>query len=259
MRALIILIAVCLSLPGSAQLLQNPSFEDGNGGSLADWQHDCMAQSAADPAPSSGSWSAEVEASNPQGCFGPGLYQVVNGFDGMPFYLGGWCRNVAGTTSPSIGFDIGIMDQGGAIALTGLGPTTTDTAWTYLYTIDTLHLGANEQAVVVCNPGVVGGPAFATARFDGVMFFETFPWGIPEIPRITSYLDLAGGTLSIACTDARITRLRILDTIGRELMSLKPTSGSATARVPINGLSPGSYIAAVITDKGESGLRFVVP
>lgn len=258
MRAFIVLLAIILSLPGSAQL-QNPSFEDSNGGSLAYWQHDCMAESAADPAPSSGSWSAEVEASNPQGCFGPGLYQPVNGFDGMLFYLGGWCRSVSGPWAPAIGFDIGIMDQGGVIALTGHGPTTSDTTWTYVYFLDTLHLAADEEAVIVCNPGLVGGPAFATSRFDGVMFFETFPWGIPELHRLTSHLDLADGTLSIACTDARITQLRILDAIGREVMIVKPTNGSATARVPINGLSPGSYIAAAITDKGGSGLRFVVP
>lgn len=259
MRTFIVLLSVILSLPGSAQLLQNPSFEDSNGGNLSYWQHDCMAQSAADPAPSSGSWSADVEASNPQGCFGPGLYQPVDGFDGMLFYLGGWCRNVSGPWSPPIGFDIGIMDQSGSITLTGLGPTTSDSAWTYIYTLDTLHLAPDEQAVVVCNPGLVGGPAFATARFDGVQFFETFPWGVPELPRLTSHLDITGGMLSIASTNARITQVRILDTIGREVMTVKPTNGTTTAHLPINGLTPGAYIAVAITDKGESALRFVVP
>lgn len=246
-------------MTSTAQLLLNPGFEDASGGSLAGWQHGCMAQSVADAAPSSGSWSAEVEASNPQGCFWSSLYQPVSAYDGMTFLLGGWCRNVSGPWAPMIGFDIGIMDQGGAITLTGLGPTTYDTSWTWLSVNDTIHLAADEQAVVVCNPGLVGGPGYATARFDGIQFFETWPFSVPEQVRLSSHLDLASGQLSIASMSGGIHRVRVLDSIGREVLPAAYAKGNTTIRISISALAPGAYIAAAATDRGESGIRFVVP
>ncbi|MBK9175482.1 MAG: hypothetical protein IPM46_03925 [Flavobacteriales bacterium] len=259
MRTMTTLVAGGIALGSFAQVLMNPSFEVGPNGSLSYWEHDCMAQSVLGGAPSSGAWCAEVEASNPQGCFWSGLYQPIGGFDGMTFALGGWCRNVAGPWTPAIGFDIGIMDLSGTITPMGLGPTTTDTVWTWLGMNDTLHLAADEQAVVVCNPGVVGGPAFASARFDGIQFFKTFPFSIDEVPRLSSHLDIAGGYISVACMNARIVQARLLDALGREIASVSPLGDTTTARLLITARSPGVYFVAVRTDLGDSVVRFALP
>ena len=259
-RLLLLLVCMPGMYASHAQLLLNESFENALGGDLSYWEHGCIAQSAADPAPSSGSWCVEVEASNPQGCLPGMLYQVVpSGYNGMPFFLGGWCRNTAGPWAPTIGIDIGVMSAGGVITPMDLGLSTTDTTWTWLSTNDTLHLAVGEQAVMICNPGSVGGPGFALPRFDGIQFFETFPFGVNDGPALTNSFDLANGILSVNCTNANITGVLLIDITGRALRSNTQGIGSHTVRVDPGTLLTGVYIASVRSDHGEKAISFVVP
>ncbi len=260
MRAHYTFIALVIAGSAPAQLINNASFENALGGDLSYWNHACIAQSIADPAPSSGSWCVEVEASNPQGCLPGLLYQATpGGYDGMPFFLGGWCRNTAGPWAPVIGLDIGVMSAGGVITPMNLDLTTTDTTWTWLSTNDTLNLAFGEQAVVICNPGFVGGPAFALARFDGILFFETFPFSVDDGPTFTNSFDLINGSLTMNCANAKITAVRLMDITGRALPCNTEGMGSRTVRVGLATLLTGVYIAIVRTDRGEKAVRFVVP
>ena len=255
LSSLLLLIACTTA---HAQLLMNPSFENGNGGDLSYWEHQCIAQPVVGAAPSSGNWCAEVEASNPQGCFGANMYQVVPGaYSGMPFFLGGWCRNTSGPWSPTIGIDIGILDMQGNIALMGLGLSTTDTNWTWLSIDDTLQMSPDDQAVVVCNSGSVGGPAFALSRFDGIQFFETFPFSIAERPALNSYYDSDGGTLMINCSNAPITQVRLLDISGRSVPARISAMNTHATRISLMALPPGIYLASVTTPFGVATMRFV--
>ena len=252
------LLLMVVSTTANAQLLMNPSFENGNGGDLGYWEQQCIAEPMLGAAPSSGYWCAEVEASNPQGCFGANMYQVVPGaYPGMPFFLGGWCRNTAGPWAPTIGLDIGTMDMQGNITLMGLGLTTTDTNWTWLSTDDTLQMSLDDQAVVVCNSGFVGGPAFALSRFDGIQFFENFPFSIAERPVLNSYCDMDGGTLVLSCSNAPITQVRLLDVSGRNVLAHSSVTNTNTARIPIAMLPPGVYLATVTTGHGVVTTRFL--
>lgn len=258
MKHITSLVLLVASATAPAQLLLNPSFENGFGGDLSYWQHQCIAQSAAEGAPNSGSWCAEVEASNPQGCFGAYLYQVVPGaYPGMPFHLGGWCRNTLGPWAPTIGYDLGILDQQGNLLPLELGLTTTDTTWTWLATEDTLQMGPEDQAVVICNSGFVGGPAFALSRFDGIEFFENIPFTIPEAPALHSYWDLADASFTISCSDAPITRVRLWDPSGREVPAPLPLTNAHTVRIPLGALPPGLYLATVYTGQGAGAVRFM--
>jgi hypothetical protein len=246
------------SITAHAQLLMNPSFENGFGGDLNYWVHQCIAQTVAEAAPSSGNWCAEVEASNPQGCFGASIYQVVpDAYPGMPFTLGGWCRNTTGPWAPTIGFDIGVMDTQGNITLMQLGLTTTDTNWTWLGTDDTLQMSSDDQAVVVCNSGFVGGPGFALSRFDGIQFFENFPFSIGEGPVLNSYCDSDGGYLVVNCSNAPITNVRLLDVSGRSVLAPLSFTNTNTTRISIAMLPPGIYLATVYTGRGVATTRFV--
>ena len=259
-RLPLLLVCVTCAYTSHAQLLLNESFEDDTGGGdLSYWDHACIAQSIANPAPSSGNWCVEVEAGNPQGCIPGMLYQVVpSGYDGMPYFLGGWCRNTAGPWAPTIGIDLGVMSAGGVITAMDLGLTTTGTTWTWLSTNDTLHLAFGEQAVVICNPGFVGGPAFALARFDGIQFFETFPFGVDDGPALTTTFDVANGILSVNCTNANIKGVRLIDITGRALPNNSQGIGSNTVRMDLGTLPTGVYIASVRTDRGEKAVRFVI-
>lgn len=252
------LLSLFFITPASAQLL-NASFENVVGGDLSYWDHSCIAQSVAGGAPSSGNWCAEVEASNPQGCFPGWLYQVVPSvYDGMPFFLGGWCRNTDGLWMPAIGVDMGVMSAGGVITPMNIGPTTTDTTWTWLQVLDTMELDPNEQAVVLCNPGFVGGPAFALPRFDGIMFFETFPFSSNDGPVLNHYLDVANGSLHIASSNGNLFGVRLLDMLGRTLPTVTEFAGRTSLRVDLRALPTGVYFAVVRTDRGEKTVRIVV-
>lgn len=256
MRNLLLVLAFPTIAQG--QLLLNPSFENANGGSLEHWQHNCFADSLADAAPVSGSWCAEVEASNPQGCFMADLYQAVpDAYPGMLFALGGWCRNAAGTWAPTIGFDIGIMDQSGTITRMDLGLTTTSTEWTWLSTTDTLQFGLEEMAVVLCNSGFVGGPAFSLAHFDGIQFYEVFPSSIAEAPEVHSRFDRAGGQFTASCANATIKQAFLLDASGRQLQVV-PIANTNTVRLSVHPLPPGIYLLSLHTDRGPANLRFAV-
>ncbi len=260
MKHITLFIAIGIAANGNAQLL-NGSFENALGqGDLSNWDHACIAQSSAGGAPLSGNWNAEVEASNPQGCPGSWLYQVVpTAYDGMTFFLGGWCRNVDGPWMPPIGLDIGAMTTGGVITPLNIGPTITDTAWTWIAVYDTIHLAPNEQAVVICHPGLVGGPAFALAQFDGLQFFETtFPFGVEDAPVLTNYHDVANGDLHIASNHARILDVRLVDPIGRSLPTNTEIVNATTRRVHLTTLPAGVYFAVVRTDRGEQAVRFLV-
>lgn len=260
MRTLYTAFALIITSASSAQYLLNGSFEDdANQPDLSYWATLCSVNSVADPAPFSGMWSAEIEASNPQGCFPAWLYQVVPwAAPGTPFFLGGWCRNVDGPWAPQIGVDVGIMSDIGTITPLNLGPTITDTVWTWMSFNDTLQLGLEDQAVVLCNPGLVGGPGFALSRFDGIDFF-TGATSIREVLATLHHLyDAADGSLHIACDRGRILSVRILDTTGRTLPTRTSVGNSNTVHVDLGSLPPGVYLAAVLTDKGERALRFVV-
>lgn len=252
------LLFLAFPLAAHAQLLLNPSFENVVGGSLEYWQHNCIADSVMDGAPGSGLWCAEVEASNPQGCFQADLYQVVpDAYPGMAFSLGGWCRNTGDIWTPTIGFDIGIVGPTGTITPMNLGLTTTSTEWTWLSTTDTLQFGLEEMAMVICHSGFVGGPGFALARFDGIQFFEVFPFSIAEAPEVHSLFDRAAGLFTASCANATIRQAHLLDARGRQLQLL-PIATPNTVRVPTEPLPPGIYLLALSTDRGPANLRFAV-
>lgn len=259
MRTLYTGLALIIANATSAQLL-NGSFEDDvNQPDLSYWATLCTVNSVADPAPFSGLWSAEIEASNPQGCFPAWLYQVVPWVSpGTPFYLGGWCRNVDGPWAPEIGIDIGVMSDIGTITPLYLGPTTSDTLWTWMSFDDTLQLGLEDQAVVLCNPGLVGGPAFALSHFDGIDFFTGATAVRENLLTLHHYYDAADGSLHIASDHGRIVGVRLLDPTGRRLQVRMTMGSSNTVHVDLGELPKGVYIATVQTGQGEQALRFVV-
>lgn len=259
MRTLYTGFALIIASASSAQLL-NGSFEDDvNQPDLSYWATLCTVNSVADPAPFSGMWCAEIEASNPQGCFPAWLYQVVPwAAPGTPFFLGGWCRNVNGPWAPEIGIDIGVMNDIGTITPLNLGPTITDTVWTWMSFNDTLQLGLEDQAVVICNPGMVGGPAFALSHFDALDFFTATTSIEEHVPPLNHYYDMADGSLHIASSRGRILSVRLLDPTGRVLPTKTIMGNSTTVHVDLGALPVGVYIAVARTDQGEQALRFVI-
>ncbi|MDQ3100515.1 MAG: hypothetical protein M3R08_03945 [Bacteroidota bacterium] len=249
-----------LGMPLTAQVLQNPSFENAQGqGDLSYWNHDCLAESSVGGAPGSGSWCARVEATNPQGCMVAWLYQVVPwAYDNMPFFLGGWCRNVPGFFGPGIRVDIGIMDDTGTITPLGLLPAQTDTNWFWMSAIDTLDLNSGDQAVVICDPGFVGGPAFALSEFDGLQFYEVFPTDIAEVTALNLpwRYDAELGAFNISLGDISLRDVQAFDAQGRKLpMSFSLCSDQLFIKLPT--ASSGLIVCRVITEKGNAVIRIV--
>jgi len=138
--------------------LQNPSFEENGQGSLDGWlDYFCdFATSENDASPNGGEWCVKMQPGQTQGCYPGYFYQFVpNVTNGQIFQLDGWAK--VDPNGPVVGIYLGRKDAEGTIHLLG-GDTTSSETWTMLSVVDTFDLEPGDDAVVVINSGLVGGP-----------------------------------------------------------------------------------------------------
>ncbi len=151
------LLMISLSSLLYAQL-QNPSFEENGQASLDGWlYYYCdYAGSENDAAPNAGQWCVKMQPGQTQGCYPGYFYQILPTVtNGQVFQLDGWARvDIDGTV---VGIYLGKKDAEGAIHLFE-GDTTSSENWTLLSVVDTFILEPGDDAVVVINSGLVGGP-----------------------------------------------------------------------------------------------------
>ncbi len=138
--------------------LQNPSFEENGQPSLDGWlDYYCdFATSENDAPPGGGQWCVKMQPGQTQGCFPGYFYQLLpNVTNDQIFQLEGWAKvDVEGTV---VGIFLGRKDAEGTIHLFD-GDTTSSESWTMLSVQDTFILEPGDDAVVVINSGLVGGP-----------------------------------------------------------------------------------------------------
>ncbi len=145
--------AICLN----AQL-QNPSFEENGQPTLEGWlDYYCdFATSENDAPPNGGQWCVKMQPGQTQGCYPGYFYQFLPDVtNGQVFQLDGWAK--VDPQGPVVGIYLGRKDAEGTIHLLE-GDTTSSEDWTMLSVIDTFELEPGDDAIVVINSGLVGGP-----------------------------------------------------------------------------------------------------
>ena len=138
--------------------LQNPSFEENGQASLEGWlDYYCdYATSENDASPNGGEWCVKMQPGQSQGCFPGFFYQFLpNVSDGQIFQLNGWAK--VDENGTLVGIFLGKKDAEGTIHLFE-GDTTSSEVWTMLSVTDTFELEPGDDAIVVINSGLVGGP-----------------------------------------------------------------------------------------------------
>ena len=157
-KSILTLLLAIISMTFVEAQLQNPSFEENGQASLEGWlDYFCdFATSENDASPNGGEWCLKMQPGQTQGCFPGYFYQLVPSVtDGQVFRLDGWAK--VDPDGPVVGIYLGRKDAEGMIHLLG-GDTTSNETWTMLSVTDTFELEPGDDAVVVINSGLVGGP-----------------------------------------------------------------------------------------------------
>lgn len=169
MKKTFTLLTLFLPFLIQAQLL-NGSFET-NGGtpSTANWQHLCYApESNNDAAPGWGEHSIKQAYGNSQGCFPSFVYQPIAEMDdGEVWTISGWARIDGLWSATNVGIFLGKV-SGPDLVSTNSGAWTSASEWTYLSKTDTVRLSAGQTGAVVLMAGMVPGPLYGFAYFDGI-------------------------------------------------------------------------------------------
>jgi len=236
--------------------VQNGSFESAGQFSLAGWEWTCS-----DPgqltggAPGCGAFAVSKEPGQTQGCFPSYIYQRLTGVQhGDLLTFSAWMR--CGPEPNCLGASIGLGRITNGTFTLGDMFLTYDTVWTYLSVTDTVELGSGDTAVIVLNPGLIGGPVWpATAWFDGVSV--SMAVGVQEYtaPSVVLFPDPVETELRISSITP-MRELEVTDLEGR--IVLRATlHGTVMSTVDSSALAAGGYVARVRTDAGTVALRFV--
>ncbi len=235
---------------------QNGSFESGGQFSLAGWEWTCSDPLAiTGGAPGSGQFAVSKEPGQTQGCFPSFIFQRLSGVQhGDLLTFSGWLR--CGPEPNCLGASFGLGAVSNGIFTLGDMLGTFDTTWTYLNATDTVELTGGDTAVIVLNPGLIGGPVLpATSWFDGVSV--SMPVGVPErtSPSVVLFPDPVDDELHVKAT-APMRALEVTDLEGRTVLQAD-LHGSALGTVELGGIAAGGYLARVRTVAGTVVLRFV--
>ena len=157
-KSMLSLLLAIISMTNVEAQLQNPSFEENGQASLEGWlDYYCdYATSENDASPNGGEWCVIMQPGQTQGCYPGYFYQILPDINsGQIFQLEGWAK--VAPDGPIVGIYLGRKDAEGTIHLLE-GDTTSSENWTMLSVTDTFELQSGDDAVVVINSGLVGGP-----------------------------------------------------------------------------------------------------
>jgi hypothetical protein len=177
--------------------------------------------------------------------------------DGEVRTLSGWARTEAGWAQPLIGLAFGVLDTSGMIHF-DVSASTNSTDWTFLSFTDTIHIALGETALVVLHPGLVGGPLFGYANFDGIELSGGAAQGITEQPNVhfPHFPDPVSDRLSVAIGDHPVIRLTLFDAAGHAL-PVPSFAANGTLQVDASALNTGLYFLRIATADGFGTVRFV--
>ena len=175
-RKLVVLMALATIhlvtvLPASAQLV-NGSFESGEDASLKGWEYPCGSDSVEAAPPEGGRWALRMFSGSTQGCF-PGIAEQVIPVirNGEVWKAQAWARQQPLTQHrgmASLYWEV-LKTDGTSTMVPPIPPyadTTSALDWTLLTVVDTLMLAEGEQAVLVLDAGLQGGPIITRTDFD---------------------------------------------------------------------------------------------
>jgi hypothetical protein len=254
MRTLLLLCLTWAFAPTQAQLI-NGSFEQG----LTGWEWTCS-----DPAlfsggaPGGGDWHVGKELGQTQGCFPSYLFQRLPTVqDGDVLTLSGWVRTENDFSPAYPQFGLGTVNNSVFHREETIGTTWPE--WTYVEITDTVELLAGDTAVIILTSGLIGGPiAPGLGLFDALSISSPLGAGTHDQQALISYYDRTSNCLHIALGANPLTSASLIDLTGRKLPLSKPVINGSTARIDLNALPTGVYLAALCTADREHVLRFVV-
>jgi len=246
----------------NAQLL-NGSFEDaGNTPSTEYWQHVCDDPvSYSDAAPSSGLWSIQKQYGNTQSCWPSYVYQTIPDMnDGEIWTISGWGRTDSMYVGTQVGILLGKKDVFTAIELFE-GDMTAAPTWTYLSVTDTVQLNAGDTGAVVLSAGLVGGPMFGYAYFDGIELVDNSTVGIEEqtTTQLSVFPSPASDELYVGSQEfGNEVDVKIFDLTGKVVLSLEDhrPQDKSTIRLEVGILNTGTYLVQVVNGSSALTARF---
>lgn len=257
MKRLSALIALALGLSAPAQLV-NGSFEDNGSFSLNGWEWTCETPSAVTMHPLIGGlWSARKEIGNVKGCWPSYLYQRIPwAVDGELYQLTGWVRSdtMGVPANAMIGFATvhsGIFAWDSSVGASGY-------EWSFVTINDTVHAADGDTAVVLLNPGTLGGPAYGAGWFDAIDVQPFMPESVPEVgPSLRQYLD-ESLVLHLSGGDGPMRNVSLLDAQGR-VLHVRTQATASGATIDTRSIPAGVYIVRSSTEAGDVVVRFVRP
>lgn len=262
MKRLFIISILLIPFLTNAQLL-NGSFEyDGGPPSTDHWQNTCDDPvSYSDAAPDWDLWCIQKQYGNTQSCFPSYVYQTIPDMnDGEIWTASGWARTDSMYVGTLIGIFLAKKDASTAIELFD-SDLTSDPTWTYLSVTDTIHLNAGDTGAVVLSAGLVGGPMFGYAYFDGIELVNNSTVGIEE--QTTSQLSVfpspASDELYIGSQEfSNEVDVKIFDLTGKIVLSLEDhrRQNRSTIRLEVETLNTGTYLVQVVDGSRALTARF---
>ena len=255
MNRLLPALAFALVTQANAQLF-NGSFELAGAPSLEGWEWTCGEPELVNEAPAgAGAWSVAKQPGQAKGCFPSYLYQRLSDVqEGDLITVNGWVRCDDDVICVGGWFGLGTINNGAFHLEEQVG--TNQWPWAYLSITDTVELATGDTALLVLSGGFIGGPISPfPAHFDG--FSMEHATGITLAgAQATSRYDAATNSLFIA-SSAQLLGITLFDAAGRVLPLRAPIAGN-TARIALNELPKGVYIAQLRTALGNKALRFAV-
>lgn len=251
-----VIVAFQALMPLRAQVV-NGSFEQAGQFSLAGWEWTCADPApVADGAPAAGDWAVAKEAGQTQGCFPSHLFQRLTGHStGQVIQMAAWTRCDGGPACLGAFLGLGRINNGVIELEENTG--SSDTAWTYVMSSDTVELGPGDTLLVVLSSGLIGGPIQpGMGQFDEVSV--TLAQGGEELsaPVVRHYPDPVTDALFVHADHGRMRHLRIHDVQGRMLRQVTAGEGS-TCAIEVGDLAAGSYVATVDLAEGPYAFRFI--
>lgn len=255
MRITLLTASLGLAMHLPAQLT-NGSFEQG----LLGWEWTCEPPAVfAGGAPGGGDWMVSKEAGNFQGCFPSYLFQRLSGVqNGDLVTISGWVRCNDVPLCLGANFGLGVLNADGIALEEQVG--TQGSEWLYLTITDTVQLTSGDTAVLVLNSGNIGGPASPMpGYFDE--FSESISTGLTHNPpsNPAALYDASSNSLYLSMRCSTLVSVVIHDIAGREMTRDVTVINGTTARLDLNALPTGVYLATLRGKVTEGSLRFVVP
>jgi hypothetical protein len=254
MKSLLIVVALIFSAGNIFSQILNGSFETGTGNpSLGQWIYLCaFGNSSSDVPVGTGNWSLEKEAGNTQGCWPGDAYQTLPSVqNGTVLHLKAWAKS-----DPGVGQTIGIyIGKKGSSNFPDkiVGDTTSSKTWTLLSVQDTFVFGAGEQAAVILDPGMVGGPVTAKAFFDLVILEPPVTTGTGLNPP-----DAAGALRVYPAPSNEITQIEWQpSTTDENIISVFSADGRLMQRHIVTVLQQDIFTYRLNTSQFPAGIYFI--